>query len=456
MSITCSVSSHRNKPCVQISNSHITVKVSTSGGNIVSVTSSSTNNVNPLWEPPWPTVPVGLRKVAVRFNENLFSQKKEDVLESQLLSTIGGHSLCCDVFGKHSKGEVERSNLSFHGEAGLKEWEVTKVTKESLTMSCRLQESQLFLSREYTVVDNLIKVTETMTNLVGFQRALGRSQHVTIGSAMLGEDHNADDDSGSSSSTIFSTNCDIGMTWPEDNGIHSNFSINESFKYPFIPRKDTSKDDWRCFPRCHKNSDLCTMRINPMDDIGWFLVEKNVSMEGEGSSDNGGVSNGGSDNGANGGGQDSGSSSSKNGDTTNDGDESICFGYFWKRKDFPWLVTWEENNAREQGPWNNQTVCRGLEFGSYAMPLGRQWNVEKSSMFDTKTFEWLDAYEEKKTTFWLTLFKSNRKGESKKTKEPITFERVSTSSEKNETDSEKEITMIDQQGLGLLIHLSEQ
>jgi hypothetical protein len=90
------------------------------------------------------------------------------------------------------------------------------------------------------------------------------------------------------------------------------------------------------------------------------------------------------------------------------------------------------------------------------MPLGRQWNVEKSSMFDTKTFEWLDAYEEKKTTFWLTLFKSNRKGASKKTKEPITFERVSTSSEKNETDSEKEITMIDQQGLGLLIHLSEQ
>jgi hypothetical protein len=59
-----------------------------------------------------------------------------------------------------------------------------------------------------------------------------------------------------------------------------------------------------------------------------------VSKEGEGSSDNGGVSNGGSDNGANGGGQDSGSSSSKNGETTMMGMNLYVLVIFGKERIF--------------------------------------------------------------------------------------------------------------------------
>lgn len=61
--------------------------------------------VNPLWTPDWPTVPAALRRVAAR-DAATFSQEPKDVLESQLLSCLGGHNLCCDVFGDHSAGEV--------------------------------------------------------------------------------------------------------------------------------------------------------------------------------------------------------------------------------------------------------------------------------------------------------------------------------------------------------------
>ena len=385
MSFTCKISSHQNKPCITISNKSITIKVATSGGAIVSVTTPATDSLNPLWEPPWETVPVGLRRVAAA-NAQLFSQETNDVLESELLATIGGHSLCCDVFGKHSKGEVDHSKLSFHGEAGLCEWQVTEVTATSVTMSCKLTETQLLMSREYIPSTNgeaVVKVIEKMTNLCGFQRALGRSQHVTIGAAMLEKDH-----------TSFSCNCDVGRTWPEDNGEDTSyFEINKEFNYPSIPRKDGGADDWQKFPRAAVNSDLCSMRVKEQDQLGWFVVQK--------------------------------SNTDSNGQKTN-----VMFSYLWNRQEFPWLMTWEENCARKQAPWNERTLCRGLEFGSYAMPLGRKWNVEQGTMFDTPTFEWLDAYEVKSTTFWLTMWSNNDQEEQQRPIQLISPEKSTlTSSE---------------------------
>ena len=152
---------------------------------------------------------------------------------------------------------------------------------------------------------------------------------------------------------------------------------------PPVPRKGGGHDDWRQYPRCERNTDLCTMRVNPQDQLGWFLVANDTAnMENTfGTAINGAVN--GAVNGA------------ANGAATLVND-TVYFGYFWDRECFPWLMTWEENNARTQGPWCNRTVCRGmgkaermhtctvshanfpstsfcsLEFGSYAMPLGRR------------------------------------------------------------------------------------
>lgn len=348
------VSSHLSKPAVEIGNSKISLKVACSGCQIVYASAPGVP-FNPLWDPPWETVPVSLRMVKAREETN-FSQAKPDVMESQLLASIGGHSYCLDVFGPHSEGEMKKSGLSFHGEAGLKEWEVTNVTDNSVTLSCNLKETQLAVSRNFTIHPELplVQVSETLKNLVGFQRALGRQQHVTIGAKML-----------EGGDCTFCTNCDKGKTWPDDNGQNSFFAIGKEFRDGKIPRKDGETDDWSCFPRCECNSDLCTMRVIPDSKFGYFSVLKP------------------SPNGAK--------------------QSAISFSYTWERQTFPWLMTWEENRSRAQAPWKRRTLCRGLEFGSYSYAIGRTRNVEQGKMFDTPCFEWLDAYETKTTKFWISL-----------------------------------------------------
>ena len=46
---------------------------------------------------------------------------------------------------------------------------------------------------------------------------------------------------------------------------------------------------------------------------------------------------------------------------------------------------------------------RGLEFSSYAFPTGREANVEMGKLFDTPTFEWLDAHQTKSTCFYMSV-----------------------------------------------------
>ena len=52
------------------------------------------------------------------------------------------------------------------------------------------------------------------------------------------------------------------------------------------------------------------------------------------------------------------------------GGSSVAFCYAWERKAFPWLMTWEENHSRPHAPWSGKTLCRGMEFGSYALGKG--------------------------------------------------------------------------------------
>ena len=66
-------------------------------------------------------------------------------------------------------------------------------------------------------------------------------------------------------------------------------------------------------------------------------------------------------------------------------------------------MNWEENCARMDKPWDGRVLTRGLEFSSYAFPTSREKNVAMGSLLETPCFEWLDAHEEKATTFYFSL-----------------------------------------------------
>jgi hypothetical protein len=142
-----------------------------------------------------------------------------------------------------------------------------------------------------------------MKNLVGFERALGCANHITIGEAFLKE-----------RSTVFSCNADRGHTWMED-GACSSFESNSSFEYPHLPKQGGGTLDWGRYPRGPSgstNADLCTLRIAPTEEHGWMVAENREREE--------------------------------------------ALVYVWEREAFPWLMTWEENYHNQAKPWSGRTL----------------------------------------------------------------------------------------------------
>jgi len=281
-------------------------------------------------------------------------------LEGELLCGLSGINLCCDVFGAHSAGEVA-AGLCFHGEAGLTTWEVREADRAAgtVTLAAHLRRSELEVSRTFSLDGAVLSMAETLTNLAGFERALGRAQHVTVGDKFM--------DGGCS----FRASCDKGMTWPEDEdpdgSLGSKWKPATAFEYPDLPLREGGTESWCEYPRNEKSSDLATMRVSPGEEHGWFVAER-AAAEGAGA-----------------------------------GTPRLAFATAWERATFPWLMTWEENRSRASLPWAGKTLCRGLEISSYAFATSKRDNVERGSLFDTPCFEWLDANEAKSTVLRLSL-----------------------------------------------------
>ena len=120
MPVTIKASHFKGKPAVFVGNGSISIHILTGGGHIASIQIPGIET-NPLWEPEWNTTTPALRKLVA----NTFSPAAEDQLENELLACIGGHNICCDVFGAHSSGEINYGGANFHGEAAMCTWAVT-------------------------------------------------------------------------------------------------------------------------------------------------------------------------------------------------------------------------------------------------------------------------------------------------------------------------------------------
>ena len=340
-----SLATFRDRQAVALSNDHIELIVLTGGGHIAAIRNAG-GGVNALWEPHWPTVDPNLRSF---IDTDVFG----DSLEGRLLSSIAGHNLCIDVFGEQSPGECD-AGLTFHGEAGMVVWSSAESGHDDgaawFVLTTQLPNTCLEVERRYSLGDDArtVDVEETITNLVGFERAMGRSQHATLGADFL------------RGGALFSCNADRGHTWQKPHDEAATWAVDADFTYPDVPNADGSTSDWRHYPRVDSNSDLCTQRINPADAHGWFVAAQNAHHQ--------------------------------------------AVVYNWERDAFPWLMTWEENYARTPIPWNCKELTRGMEFGSYAYATSRRHLVELGTLLDTPTYEWLDACETKITSFSISLF----------------------------------------------------
>lgn len=326
--------SHHGRSAVALQNSSLQAVFTPGGGHLAALRLAGIN-VNPLWEPPWPSI-----------EPDQQASPLADVygtgIEGKLLSGILGHHLCLGHFGGPSAEEAKQG-LGVHGEAPVRNWRVEKGAGQAeeadgITMQVHLPITQMdVMRRAWLLPDSpVLHVQESVTSRLGFDRPFGWCQHVTLGEQFLEEGH-----------TFFDASVNRGRVYPFDLGGHDTLASGEEFIWPNAPRKDGKTDDLRIYPREPKTGDFVSLLTGEDSQWAWFTA-MNIRL-------------------------------------------SLLIGYIWKRADFPWLDIWEENRSRTQKPWNGQTVVRGLEFANQPMPANYRTLASLHPMLGQPALAWLPA-----------------------------------------------------------------
>src|SRR5689334_12860410 len=110
------MTTYRNRRAVQLENDTLRLTALVEGGHIAELFHKPTG-VNPLWNPPWPSI-----------EPSMYSPGKHPEYganaESKLLAGLMGHNLCLDIFGGPSEEEAA-AGMTVHGEASVAAYEIT-------------------------------------------------------------------------------------------------------------------------------------------------------------------------------------------------------------------------------------------------------------------------------------------------------------------------------------------
>ena len=312
---------------VSIENQELRVTVTVEGGHIAEITEKSTG-VNPLWVPPWPSMEP---------SQHSFEKNPEYGAnsESKLLAGIRGHNLALDIFGAPSAEEF-RSGLTVHGEASVAPYKI-ETHSENMMARAHLPLAMLDFEREIRLeTGGIVRIRETVRNLLSMDRSIAWTQHVTLGPPFI--EHGV---------TQLRLPARRSMVYPIDLSEHQRYKPGAEFEWPLVPNKDGSQSDLSVFPNHERSAGVTCHAVDADRDDGFFMAWHPSSQ--------------------------------------------LLFGYVWRREDFPWISLWEENRSREIPPWNGIAVTRGVEFGVSPFAEGRRAMVERGSLFGIPTYRWLAA-----------------------------------------------------------------
>jgi hypothetical protein len=312
-----------NRKTVSIENSELRVTVTVEGGHIAEILHKSTG-INPLWVPPWPSIEP---------SQHSFEKHPEYGAnsESKLLAGILGHNLCLDIFGAPSPEEF-RAGLTVHGESSIVPYEI-ETSGESMICKARLPLAMLDFEREIRLEQGgVVRIRESVTNLLAIDRPIAWTQHVTLGPPFI--EHGV---------TELKLNATKSMVYPIDLSEHQRYKPSALFDWPMAPNKDGSCSDLGTYS-AHDRSAGVTAHLALTGD---FLVWHPRLQ--------------------------------------------FAFAYMWNQTDFPWISLWEENRSRSTPPWNDVAVTWGIEFGASPFAEGRRATIDRGSLFDTPTYRWLAA-----------------------------------------------------------------
>ena len=309
-----------------IENGDLCVTVLTEGGHIAEILDKR-SGINPLWIPPWPSI-----------EPSTYDPKKHPeygaASDARLLAGIMGHNLCLDIFGGPSDEEFAAGMMP-HGEGSAVSYEISE-TDRQLTMRAHLQLAQILFQRQIVLINQVLRITESVESLCAFDRPIGWTQHVTLGPPFLER-----------GITQFRAAAGRSMVFESAFGNSAYFKTGAEFNWPAAPRLDGGVADLQVFNNASVSSGYTAHLMDPGREHAFFAAYSPVFH--------------------------------------------LTFGYVWKRADFPWMGIWEENHSRTNTPWNGRTLTRGMEFGVSPMPESRREMTDRGRLFDVPTCRWLPA-----------------------------------------------------------------
>lgn len=304
----------RGREAVTLSNGVVCLTVLRAGGLLAEfglVASDGACLRNLLWESPW-----SLRSPGPRSDEEL-RRLYGDVGTGRFVERFTGHALCLDEFGPAPEVEVAAGS-GLHGEASLAEWSFCDLKHDSVTARARLPLATLVVERRLSLSaeEPVIRVDERITNCSDQARRLHWVQHATVGPPMFSEGMSV------------ATSAMLGTTASRMYGDRDLLEPDTTFEWPYASSVyGESIDLRRLFQR--RSTGLVAAVRQPAEREFGFVAAMNSA-------------------------------------------ERSALIYVFAVRDFPWLTVWEENDCRQEYPWNGRTQARGLEFGTTPLPLGKE------------------------------------------------------------------------------------
>ena len=252
--------------------------------------------------------------------------------EGQLLAGIMGHNLCFDFWGAPSETEFA-AGLAYHGETNVLPARKISQDANSLVHRFDLTQSQTAITRTMKLVAGqaVLYVEETAENKLSLDRPFGWVQHVTFGPPFLDPEATFFDAS--------ATKGDLGADQP-----------GSLADWPVGPADEPANDYRRFAPE------------PPSYKMAYFLMDPERELEYIAAVNT---------------------------------DHNLLIAYLFHRKDYPWMMVWEENRNLETPPWNGKSMTRGMEFGNTRIPGTAVEYFKHPEMYGTRTFGWFDGKEKK-------------------------------------------------------------
>ena len=318
---------YRGRRAATIENAHLRVTVLQEGGHVAEIFNKAAG-VNPLWTPPWPTIEPS--EYGPAYVDTYGSGS-----DARLLAGIMGHNLCLDIFGPPTDEEA-KEGLTAHGEGSVGPYELI-ANGDTLVARAQFLIAGLEFERRIVLRDRMVLFREALKNVTRTARAIGWTQHVTLGPPFLER-----------GTTQFRASATHSKVFDTPFGADDYLERGAKFDWPMAPAMRGGPVDLRVFSDRQRSSAYTAHLMNGSETA--FFVAFSPPLE-------------------------------------------LALAYVWKASDFAWLGIWEENHSRMNPPWNGRTMTRGMEFGVSPIPETRDAMVQRGTLFSVPTFRRLASEE---------------------------------------------------------------